>query len=104
MKASCGDREEILEYPRSELPADAEFKGYFREASRREEVIVQDIKLTTDNVLGRKQKYYSPSEGKTYLAELPLLLRRRIRSRSKSPSHKLILRGQYDDAVNYWNF
>jgi len=59
------DREEILEYPRSELPADAEFKGY-------EEVIVQDIKLTTDNVLFRKQKYYSPSEGKTYLADLPL--------------------------------
>jgi len=65
MKVSCGDREEILEYPRSELPADAEFKGY-------EEVIVQDIKLTTDNVLFRKQKYYSPSEGKTYLADLPL--------------------------------
>ena len=59
------DREEILEYPRSELPADAEFKGY-------EEVIVQNIKLTTDNVLFRKQKYYSPSEGKTYLAPMPL--------------------------------
>jgi len=35
-----------------------------------QEVVVQDIKLTTDNVLFRKQKYYS-SEGKTYLAELP---------------------------------
>jgi len=64
MKASCGDREEILEYPRSELPADAQFKGYVREASRREEVIVQEHKLLTDNVLGRKQKYYSPSLGK----------------------------------------
>jgi regulator of replication initiation timing len=59
------DREEILEYPRSKLPADAEFKGY-------EEVIVQERKLLTDNVLFRKQKYYSPSEGKTYLADLPL--------------------------------
>jgi len=39
------------------LPVDAEFKGY-------EEVVVQDIKLTTDNVLFRKQK--PPSEGKTY--------------------------------------
>lgn len=29
------------------------FKGY-------EEVIVQDISLKTDNVLFRKQKYYSP--------------------------------------------
>lgn len=59
------DREEILEYPQCQLPADAQFKGY-------EEVIVQDITLTTDKVLFRKQKYYSPSEGKTYLAELPL--------------------------------
>ena len=58
------DREEILEYPLELLPADAQFKGY-------EEVIVQDITLTTNNVLFRKQKYYSPSEGKTYLAELP---------------------------------
>lgn len=58
------DRQQILEYPQDLLPVDAEFKGY-------EEVVVQDIKLTTDNVLFRKQKYYSPSEGKTYLAELP---------------------------------
>jgi hypothetical protein len=47
------------------LPQDAQFKGY-------EEVIVQDISLKTDNVLFRKQKYYSPQTGKTYLAELPL--------------------------------
>ncbi len=58
------DREEILECEPEKLPADAEFKGY-------EEVIVQDIKLSTDNILFRKQKYYSPSERKTYLAELP---------------------------------
>lgn len=58
------DREQILEYPLDKLPADAQFKGY-------EEVIVQDITLVTDNVLFRKQKYYSPSIGKTYLAELP---------------------------------
>ena len=48
------DREEIVFYPHEELPADAEFKGY-------EEVIVQDILLKTDNVLFRKEKYYSPS-------------------------------------------
>jgi len=58
------DREEILKYPPEKLPEDAQFKGY-------EEVIVQNIKLTTDNVLFYKEKYYSPSEGKTYLAELP---------------------------------
>ncbi len=58
------DREKIAEYPQDQLPADAEFKGY-------EEVIVQDIKLCTDNILFHKEKYYSPSEKKTYLAELP---------------------------------
>jgi hypothetical protein len=30
------------------------------------EVIIQDMILTTDNVLYRKEKYYSPLEGKTY--------------------------------------
>jgi FtsZ-binding cell division protein ZapB len=58
------DRIEILDYPASELPPDAQFKGY-------EEVIIQDISLQTDNVLFRKEKYYSPNEGKTYLASLP---------------------------------
>ena len=58
------DREEIVVYPQEELPADAYFKGY-------EEVVVQDIVLKTDNILFRKQKYYSPSKGKSYLASLP---------------------------------
>ncbi len=58
------DREETVEYPPEKLPEDAKFKGY-------EEVIVQDISLTTDNVLFRKQKFYSAQTGKTYLASLP---------------------------------
>ncbi len=58
------DRQEIVTYPKEKLPPDAEFKGY-------EEVIVQDILLKPDNVLFRKQKYYSPQTGKTYLAPLP---------------------------------
>lgn len=58
------DREQVLKVSLEQLPPDAEFKGY-------EEVIVQDIKITTDNVLFRKEKYYSPSLGKTYLAEVP---------------------------------
>jgi regulator of replication initiation timing len=57
------EREEILEYPQDKLPVDSEFKGY-------EQVIVQDISLTTDNILFCKHKYYSASVGKTYLAEL----------------------------------
>ena len=58
------DKEQILEYPQGKLPEDAQFKGY-------EEVIIQDIILATDNVLFRKEKYYSVLERKTYLAELP---------------------------------
>ena len=58
------DREEIVTYPKEKLPPDAKFKGY-------EEVIIQDILLKTDNVLFRKQKYYSTQTGKTYLASLP---------------------------------
>jgi hypothetical protein len=58
------DREEIVKVDASELPPDAEFKGY-------EEVVVQDIKIETDNVLFRKEKFHSATEHKTYLAELP---------------------------------
>ena len=58
------DREEIVVYPQEELPADAQFKGY-------EEVVVQDILIKPDNILFRKQKYYSPQTGNTYLAPLP---------------------------------
>jgi hypothetical protein len=46
------------------LPADAQFKGY-------EPVVVQDVIFRTDNVLFRKEKWYSPTAGKTYLAPLP---------------------------------
>ena len=58
------DREETLRVDREHLPTDAVFKGY-------EEVVVQDIRLHTDNILFRKEKFYSASEGKTYLASLP---------------------------------
>ena len=58
------DREEVLKVDRTALPADAEFKGY-------EEVVIQDLQFSTDNVKFRKEKYYSPSRGKTYLAPLP---------------------------------
>ena len=58
------DRKEVVKVRVEELPADAQFKGYV-------DVVVQDIVVKTDNVLFRKEKYYSPSTGKTYLAELP---------------------------------
>ena len=58
------DHEEILRIDKSQLPSDAKFKGY-------EEVIVQDLRIETANTRFRKEKYYSASTRKTYLAELP---------------------------------
>ena len=58
------DRKEIVVYPQEQLPVDAQFKGY-------EEIVVQDILLKPDNILFRKEKYYSPKTRKTYLAPLP---------------------------------
>jgi hypothetical protein len=58
------NREAVLTVDKAQLPADAEFKGY-------EDSIVQDVVLRTDNVLFHKEKYYSPSERRTYLAALP---------------------------------
>jgi hypothetical protein len=58
------DREQVVEVDPIVLPKDAKFKGY-------EDVVVQDILLQTDNIRFHKQKYYSSSTRKTYLAELP---------------------------------
>jgi len=58
------DREQVLQVDPAVLPPDAQFKGY-------EEVVVQDVVVHTDNVLFRKEKFYSPNQRKTYLAELP---------------------------------
>jgi hypothetical protein len=58
------NRAEMVQVDRAVLPADAEFKGY-------EEVVVQDIELKTDNVLFRKETFYSKVTGKTYTAKLP---------------------------------
>jgi len=58
------DREQVVEVDPAVLPKDAKFKGY-------EDVVVQDILLQTDNIRFHKQKYYSSSTRKTYLAELP---------------------------------
>jgi hypothetical protein len=57
-------REEVVALAPEAVPADAIFKGY-------EEVVIQDLTLAPDNVRFRKEKYYSPSEGRSYLAPLP---------------------------------
>ena len=58
------DREQICPIDKSVLPADARFKGY-------SDVVIQDIKIITDNVKYRREVYYSPSQGKTFLGQLP---------------------------------
>jgi len=58
------DEVRVLEVAPEQLPEDAQFKGYV-------DVVVQDLKIRTHNILFRKEKYHSASEGKIYLAELP---------------------------------
>lgn len=60
------DREKTCEIDPSELPVPQGgiFKGY-------EPVVIQDLKITTDNIRFWKAKYYSPAEKKTSLAPLP---------------------------------
>jgi hypothetical protein len=54
----------VCHVDKSILPKDAEFKGYDR-------VLVQDIKFEAHNTLFLKEKYYSLSLNKAYLAPLP---------------------------------
>jgi FtsZ-binding cell division protein ZapB len=54
----------ICEVDQSLLPEDAQFKGYDR-------VLIQDIKFEAHNTLFLKEKFYSPSLSKTYLAPVP---------------------------------
>ena len=53
------NRSEVCEVDQSKLPADAEFKGY-------ESVLIQEILIKTDNVEYKKERFYSPSEKRTY--------------------------------------
>jgi len=55
---------QICYVDKSILPEDAQFKGHDR-------VVVQDIKFEAYNTLFLKEKYYSPSLNRTYLAPLP---------------------------------
>jgi regulator of replication initiation timing len=58
------DREVTLEVDPTILPPDAVFKGY-------DKVVVEDVLVRTDNVLFRKEVYYSATESKTYMADMP---------------------------------
>jgi Transposase IS66 family len=58
------DQEVKLDLDRANLPPDAEDKGY-------EAVVVQELRIATENVRFLRKKYYSASLSKTYLAPLP---------------------------------
>src|SRR5947207_2032662 len=58
------DRVQVMRVDQEHLPADAVFKGYV-------DVVVQDLEICSDNVQFRKEKYYSPGQKRTYLADLP---------------------------------
>ena len=58
------DKEVKLDLDRATLPPDAQDKGY-------EAVVVQELRIATENVRFLRKKYYSASMGKTYLAPLP---------------------------------
>ena len=58
------DRTEIVPMDKTNLPVDAIFKGYRK-------VIIQNIRIETDNVLYKIPQWYSEIEGKTYSPELP---------------------------------
>jgi hypothetical protein len=58
------DRRVVIEFDKNGLPPDVIFKGY-------ETRVIQDIKITTDNVEYRLPTYYSPSLKKTFIAPLP---------------------------------
>jgi cell division septum initiation protein DivIVA len=62
------DRIEICKIDKDSLPADAEFKGH-------QEYVVQEIIIKTDNVKYLREVYWSYSEKKTYIAELPIEIR-----------------------------
>ena len=80
------DREEIIKIDKDKLPDDAKFKGY-------EDKIIQNILIKGDNVLYRREKYYSASEKRIYMAELPL----NLKSTDFGPNLKALIASLYFD-------
>ncbi len=58
------DDERVLHVDKNKLPDDAVSKGY-------ETVVVQDLVIKTNNIRFKKEKYYSPSTGETWIAPMP---------------------------------
>src|SRR5229473_1375884 len=62
--ALSSEKERRASKPHHKANKHAQIRGY-------EDVIVQDVEFRTENIRFRKEKYYSPSQKKTYLAALP---------------------------------
>ena len=58
------DREEYLDVDKASLPKDATFKGC-------DSVIIQDLRIETDNIRFQRARHYSSSARKNYTAALP---------------------------------
>ena len=58
------DRTQRCPIDQESLPEDAKYKGT-------ETVVIQDVIFRRDNVAFEREKYWSPSEGKTYYGPLP---------------------------------
>ena len=58
------DRTVVCKLDQKELPKDAVHKGHTS-------VIIQDVKVITDNIKFERETYYSPSLNKTFMADLP---------------------------------
>lgn len=58
------DRTVVCPMDKEQLPEDAQRKGY-------KTVVIQDLKVVTDNVQFQREMYYSPSLKKTFIAPLP---------------------------------
>jgi len=58
------DRTVVCVLDKKDLPEDVVHKGHTA-------IIIQDIKVSTDNVKFERETYYSPSLNKTFMADLP---------------------------------
>ena len=67
-KITTVSRRERLDIDQRILPNDAVFKGTRK-------ILIQDIKILMDNVEFEIERFYSPSEKKTYEASLPPTIR-----------------------------
>ena len=58
------DEQQTVSVNKSELPEDAQFKGYVC-------TTIQDIRVKRHNIEFRRERYYSPSQNQSYTANLP---------------------------------